>query len=88
MTEREQVIMILERAISFAAHDDWGFVEMSVEDARRVLNVAKAQGPQIIECAGCKYWDSESGLSARKCAKWNAYTKQHDWCSYAERRQG
>lgn len=40
----------------------------------------------IPNCAECKHWDSASGLTARKCDKWGAYTKQFDYCSYGEAR--
>lgn len=40
----------------------------------------------LIRCCECKYWDKDSGLTARECDKWGAYTKQFDYCSYGEAR--
>ena len=40
----------------------------------------------VTRCASCKHWDSVSDLTARKCDKWGAYTKQFDYCSYGEAR--
>lgn len=55
-----------------------------------ILNTLDAQktvdAVPIIRCTACKRWDSNSGLTARKCDKWGAYTKQFDYCSYGEAR--
>lgn len=40
----------------------------------------------VIRCTACKHWDSNSGLTARKCYKWLMYTKQFGYCSYGEKR--
>lgn len=48
--------------------------------------VNKMSAAAIPNCAECKHWDTASGLTARKCYKWLAYTKQFDYCSYGEAR--
>ena len=36
---------------------------------------------EIVRCSACKYWDNESGLTARKCARQGIVTTQSDFCS-------
>lgn len=40
--------------------------------------------PTISCCEMCKHWDASSGLSARKCDKWDRFTKRYDFCSYCD----
>ena len=39
------------------------------------------QRRRVVFCNQCKLWDTESGLSARKCIKWNAITSRYEFCS-------
>ena len=39
-----------------------------------------------VPCENCRYWDTESGLSVRKCAKHGMLTTKSDWCSSAKGR--
>ena len=54
---------------------------MAMRDIKALISVMP---DAVVRCTGCKHWDNNSGLTARKCDKWNAYTKQFDFCSYAE----
>jgi hypothetical protein len=42
----------------------------------------------VTRCTACKHWDSNSGLTARKCDKWDAFTTQWDYCSYGRKTDG
>lgn len=48
--------------------------------------VNKMSAATIPNCAECKHWDSDSGLTARMCYQWRRHTKQFDYCSYGEAR--
>lgn len=50
--------------------------------------VNKMSATAIPNCAECKHWDSNSGLTARKCDKWDAFTTQWDYCSYGRKTDG
>lgn len=54
------------------------------------LALLKSDKPEcvVITCAECKYWDPDSGLTARKCFMNNTITTQREWCSRAVRRAG
>ena len=42
----------------------------------------------VTRCTACKHWDAASGLTARKCDKWDAFTTQWDYCSYGRKTDG
>ena len=42
----------------------------------------------VVRCTACKHWDRNSGLTARKCDKWDAFTTQWDYCSYGRKTDG
>jgi Lar family restriction alleviation protein len=49
--------------------------------------------PELIRCEKCDYWDkSASYMSAHACAFWSSgkktrYTENHEFCSFAERKE-
>ena len=48
-----------------------------VEDAPAVDAV------EIRRCSDCKWWDQNSGLTARHCLIIDRMTAQYDWCCWA-----
>lgn len=55
-------------------------------DALELLKTSVAIDNPWIPCRDCKHWDSNSGLTARKCEMLGIITKQCDWCSKGEKR--
>lgn len=63
------------------------FYELMSDVAEAITGQQILDVEQITRCTACKYWDANSGLTARKCNKWGAITKQFDYCSYGEWRE-
>lgn len=82
MTDREKIINHFKDAIEASGDGNkWRFVREDIlEDAVNLLK----EIPTIVKCKDCKYWDQNSGLTARKCCKHGTITKQFDYCSYGE----
>lgn len=52
-------------------------------DALELLEHAIIIERSWVCCRDCKYWDFNSGLTARRCDMHDIITKQSDWCNKA-----
>ena len=68
-----------------------GWYKETKEDAIAAWN--RRVQPELIRCEKCDYWDkSASYMSAHACAFWSSgkktrYTENHEFCSFAERKE-
>jgi hypothetical protein len=83
MTDREGGIKAIEKALAVSKAVDGEYIYITCGEAERALELLLNMR-EVTHCTACKHWDQNSGLTARKCGKFNAFTKQFDYCSYGE----
>ena len=74
MTDRENVINELKNL-----HGSEETMQI-ISEAIAMLK-EQPEPPHVVTCEECTHWDKKSGLSARWCETWKAYTMRREWCS-------
>jgi len=87
MPDRGKIISDFEHEVFKAHSEGWDFVDLTTEDAKKILELLKGQ-PEIVRCKDCKFNSGKcNGLYLQfvTCYKTGSPHKEDWFCADGER---